>query len=216
MIATVVRNMDSPPSALHRSRRFVGEASLPSTRTLLRPERDPTDRYTCCSVPATVLTDTNSRARVETAYEKLAGPLRYIAERQFSIPQDDAAELVQDVFLAFMRHHRTVADDAAWLTTSMRNACVTWWRRHRPSDPLPDTLLQASPDVAARVDLLRALDLITPRCRTVLWQRIIEDETAEQIARTCAGSNSAGYGRKLVYRCLKAFRDAYLTARRRA
>ena len=159
-------------------------------------------------------TEPISRARVQTAYDGLSDTLRYIAERQFNIPTDDADELVHDVFLSFIRHHRTVADDAGWLTQATRNACVSWWRRFRPTDALSDSLLNPAPDIAARLDLLRALAQITPRCRTVLWQRLIEDQTAEHIAWSCAGSTSGGYGRKLVYRCLKAFRDAFLDLRR--
>jgi RNA polymerase sigma factor (sigma-70 family) len=163
-----------------------------------------------------VLTQTIDRERVATAYTATYATLRYIAERQFRIPEDDARELIHDAFVSFMRHHHTIADDDAWLVRTTSNACIDWTRRHRPTETLPESLAEPSRDVNAKVDVLRLLSRLSARCRDVLWRRFVEHESAEEIAISCSGSTSGGYGRKLVYGCLNAARAAMNHVRGRA
>jgi RNA polymerase sigma factor, sigma-70 family len=163
-----------------------------------------------------VLTQTIDRERVAAAYASVYDALRFIAERQFRIPEDDAREIIHDAFVRFMRHHQTVADDSAWLVRTTRNACIDWSRRHRPTEALPASLTEPSRDVNAKVDVLRLLSRLSARCRDVLWRRFVEHETAEEIAINCSASTSGGYGRKLVYECLNAARAALNTVRGRA
>jgi RNA polymerase sigma factor (sigma-70 family) len=145
---------------------------------------------------------------VEAAYAEYYAAVRYVATVQFRIPPADADQLVHDVFLAFMRHHATVGDSGAWLVTSARNACISYWRKSRPTEGLPPSLPEPPRDLNARVDLLRILSSVSPKCRQVLYSRFVEGASAEQIARDCAGSASTDYGRRLVHRCLAAARAA--------
>ncbi|HYC92522.1 MAG TPA: sigma-70 family RNA polymerase sigma factor [Thermoanaerobaculia bacterium] len=145
---------------------------------------------------------------VETAYAKHYAAVHFIAAVQFRIPAADADQLVHDVFLAFLRHHETVGDSGAWLVASARNACISYWRKAKPTEGLPPSLPEPPRDLNARVDLLRILASVSPRCRQILYSRFVEGASAAQIARDCSGSTSSDYGRRLVHRCLTAARAA--------
>jgi len=145
---------------------------------------------------------------VQTAYDQHYAAVRFVAAVQFRIPAADADQLVHDVFLSFLRHHETVGDSGAWLVTTARNACISYWRKSRPTEGLPPSLLEPPRDLNARVDLLRILSSVSARCRQVLYSRFVEGASAAQIAHDCSGSTSSGYGRRLVHRCLTAARAA--------
>jgi RNA polymerase sigma factor (sigma-70 family) len=145
---------------------------------------------------------------VETAYDEHYAAVRFVAAVQFRVPDADADQLVHDVFLSFLRNHETVGDSGAWLVTSARNACISYWRKSRPTEGLPPSLLEPPRDLNARVDLLRILSSVSPRCRQILYSRFVEGASAAQIAHDSAGSTSTDYGRRLVHRCLAAARAA--------
>jgi DNA-directed RNA polymerase specialized sigma24 family protein len=145
---------------------------------------------------------------VQAAYDEHYAAVRFVAAVQFRIPPADADQLVHDVFLQFLRHHETVGDSGAWLVTSARNACISYWRKSKPTEGLPPSLLEPPRDLNARVDLLRILSSVSAKCRQILYSRFVEGASATQIAHDCAGSTSTDYGRRLVHRCLAAARAA--------
>lgn len=207
--------MDSPPSALPGSRRFVGEASRRCARNRERARRYQICGYTSflrLSVPKHITT----RERVAAAYHDHYDALRYIAERQYRVPKADSESIIHDVFVRFIRHHGSISDDAGWLVRSLRNACLNYWRDRKPTEALPSSLANTSADLNARVDLIRLLGRITARCRRILWLRYVDGLTPDEIARKCAASASPGYGRILIHRCLAAARAALTKATGRA
>src|SRR3954447_24468836 len=104
---TEVKNMDSPPSVLRgRSRRFVGEASPRLPRNREAGKRHTRHGYTSVAPP--ISTPMLTRDRVTTAYDDHYAAVRYIATREFRVPDADADQLIHDVYVAFIRHHATV------------------------------------------------------------------------------------------------------------
>jgi RNA polymerase sigma factor (sigma-70 family) len=211
--ATVVKNMDPPHSALVQSRQFFGEASRQTPRNRVATKRDHGRRYTCFLAPAAPGAMT-SLDPVSTAYRDHYDAVRYVISAQFRIPDADADQIAQDVYLSFMRHHANVGDPRAWLVTTARNACLNHLRDRKLTEELPATLTQTPLDLTVRVDLLRILRELPARCRAILWSRFVDGNSAAKVAQECAGSTSSDYGRRLVYRCLSAARD--LVAKRRS
>ena len=199
--------MDPPPSALRGSSRFVGEGPpLRAPRNPQASERYHASGYTSCRPsPPRQMTP---RERVAAAYDQHYDALRYVAERQFRVPSSDSESLIHDVFVRFMHHHASISDDGGWLVTSIRNACLNYWRDRKPTGELPPCLPDVFTHPDVHVDLVRLLGRITARCRNVLWLRYVDGLTPEEIAQTCAASPSRGYGRQLIHRCLTAARAA--------
>jgi RNA polymerase sigma factor (sigma-70 family) len=153
----------------------------------------------------------NARDRIAAAYDAHYDVLRFIASQKFNVPAADVRPLLHDVFVSYIRHSAGVSDDRSWLVTTTRNACRNYWRDRKPTEPIPETLLdphQLADDVGARVDVARLLRRLPQRCRMVLWLRYVDGVGPEEIAHRCAASDSPGYGRQLVHRCLRAARQA--------
>jgi RNA polymerase sigma factor (sigma-70 family) len=151
-----------------------------------------------------------TRDRVAAAYDAHYDVMRYIAARRFHVPPADIRPLIHDVFVAFIRHSTAIGDERSWLVAAVSNACRNYWRDKRPTEALPEVtdMARMADDVGARVDLLRLLSRIPLRCRAVLWLRYVDGLSPEEIAGRCASSQSGGYGRQLIHRCLRAVREA--------
>jgi RNA polymerase sigma factor (sigma-70 family) len=151
-----------------------------------------------------------TRDRVTAAYDAHYDVMRFIASQRFHVPPADIRPLIHDVFVAFIRHSTAIGDDRRWLVAAVSNACRNYWRDQKATEELPDIIdtAQMADDVGARVDVLRLLARIPLRCRDVLWLRYVDGLSPEEIAGRCAASQSGGYGRQLIHRCLRAVRQA--------
>ncbi|HEV2721209.1 MAG TPA: sigma-70 family RNA polymerase sigma factor [Thermoanaerobaculia bacterium] len=156
-----------------------------------------------------------TRERVAAAYDAHYDVLRYIAARRFRVPPTDIRPLIHDVFVAFIRHSAAIGDERSWLVAAVSNACRNYWRDKKPTEALPEITdtAQMADDVGARVDVFRLLSRVPTRCRAVLWLRYVDGLSAEEIAGRCASSQSGGYGRQLIHRCLRAVREALAAIR---
>jgi DNA-directed RNA polymerase specialized sigma24 family protein len=154
----------------------------------------------------------SSSDRAAAAYERNHEVMTFIAARKFRVPAADVLPLVHDVFVAYMRHASAIGDDTRWLIAATRNACLNYWRNRKVTEPLVgDSFLdpgRACDDVTASIDIARVLRLVPGQCRAVLWMRYVDEFSPAEIALRCAASESAGYGRQLVHRCLRAARVA--------
>ena len=151
-----------------------------------------------------------TRDRVAAAYDEHYDVMRYIAAQRFRVPPGDVRPLIHDVFVAFIRHSDAIADERGWLVQAVTNACRNYWRDRKPTEPLADLTdaAQVVEDASIRIDVLRLLERIPKRCQAVLWLRYVDGLSPEEIAHRCAASASAGYGRLLIHRCLRAVREA--------
>jgi RNA polymerase sigma factor (sigma-70 family) len=149
--------------------------------------------------------DTGGRNRITDAYEKHYDLLRFIAGQRFKIPVSEIRPLIHDVFVAFMRHERSIGEPRRWLTTAVGNACRNYWRDLKPGAPLPAELLdprELADDALARLDLALLFAHLSAKCRAVLRLRYMEGLAPPEIAERFA--TSPGYVRLKVHRCLEA------------
>lgn len=103
--------------------------------------------------------------------------------------QSDAEDLVQTALMhAVPTWHALTTSPDAYVKRAMVNANISRWRRVRGREVLhadPDTgLVVQATDVAASVDVVRALQQWSPRQRAVVVLRYYEDYSEQQIADT--------------------------------
>lgn len=203
-----IPDMNSPQSALLRSRRGCGEASHEMENRKGRV-RYLGSGYTS-RTPAWTPGMTTPRDRVAAAYDANVAALQLVA-RKFNVPPADRRPLIHDVFVAFMRHSAGIVDDRAWLVAATCNACRNYWRDRKSGEPVAEAIVdpqQFAEEIAVRLDVASVLAAIPKRCRAVLRMRYVAGLSAEEIAARCAASSSAAYGRQIVHRCMRAAREA--------
>ncbi len=176
------------------------------------------------------------RAQSPEAWQRLIdlySPLIYRWCRGAGVPEHDAADLLQEVFSAVLRHlpkfRRTGPTDSftAWLATISRNKIRDYYRRRgrqaearggttaglalaavpQPSEPSEDSVRAD----AASAALLRSriLDIVRAEFRDRTWQAFyktaIEERTAADVADDLGMSSAAVYmARSRVLRRLRA------------
>jgi len=119
-------------------------------------------------------------------------PAVYSLARRLCGDADAARDITQDTFLrAFgrLRQLRDVASFGGWLRAIAANEAFMHLRAHRRLGPLSeDTIADHDvPDVAnaTNSDLERALSLLAPVPRAVLWLYHVEGYTHAEIAKAC-------------------------------
>lgn len=141
--------------------------------------------------------------------------LEYVAVQKFGVPDVDAADIIHEVVLAYIRGRARIHDERAWLVGAMCNAC-RGYRRARVHDEdrragqteVEGELICAPDDVAQRVDVSSLLRRIPRRCRELLRLRFCEEYSSEELATHYA--TTINYARKMVYRCVSAARRVAL------
>lgn len=149
-------------------------------------------------------------AAIASEYAALYPLLVGLASRRFRVPPDEAAAVVHDVFVAYLRNHERVSDHRAWLIGATCNASRLYWRRQQrvASGETPE--LEEAPagvttiDLDRRIDAAQALQRLGTRCRELLRLRFLEGYAAAALAAHLG--TTAGYARKLVYQCMGTLR----------
>jgi len=137
--------------------------------------------------------------------------------RKFRIPECEAENLIQEVFLSYLQAGTRIENAKAWLVAAMCNASRHYWRAQGRTESLPDDYGErcdpASNGVADRVaqelTLHQALDYLQPRCRQTLYLHYFEGRSAGDVAREMETTNR--YAEKLIHNCLKRVREIYLS-----
>ena len=153
---------------------------------------------------------------VETLYIEHRTLLLYVACRKFRIPDCDAENLIQEVFLSFLQTGTKIDNVRAWLVAAMCNASRHYWRASGRTESLPEDFNDHSdPDshglaeqYARDMTIRQALDYLQPRCRETLWLHYFEGRSAADVARELETTNR--YAEKLIHNCLKRVREIYL------
>jgi RNA polymerase sigma factor (sigma-70 family) len=143
--------------------------------------------------------------------------LLYVACRKFRIPDTDAENLIQDVFLSFLQTGTKIDNVRAWLVAAMCNASRHYWRAQSRTESLPDNFNEHSDphshgladEFAKKLTLRQALDYLQPRCRETLWLHYFEGRSASDVARELETTNR--YAEKLIHNCLKRVREIYIS-----
>jgi RNA polymerase sigma-70 factor (ECF subfamily) len=121
----------------------------------------------------------------------------YNLARWLTRDQHDAEDVVQDAYLRALRSYESFqgGDGRAWFLAIVRNACLTWFKRNRPPQPIvrfdedlhgppadasgPDRGLMES---ASREALHRALEELPIEFREAVVLRELEELSYKEIA----------------------------------
>ncbi|HEX9986831.1 MAG TPA: sigma-70 family RNA polymerase sigma factor [Thermoanaerobaculia bacterium] len=153
---------------------------------------------------------------VETLYIQHRNLLLYVACRKFRVPECDAENLIQEVFLSFLQTGTKIENVRAWLVAAMCNASRHYWRAQGRTESLPDDFNDHSDpgshglaeQFAMQMTVRQALKYLQPRCRETLWLHYFEGRSAVDVARELETTNR--YAEKLIHNCLKRVREIYL------
>ena len=140
-----------------------------------------------------------------------------VACRKFRIPECEAENLIQEVFLSYLQAGTKIENAKAWLVAAMCNASRHYWRAQGRTEPLPDDYGErcdpSSNGVADReaqnLTVHQALEYLQPRCPQTLYLHYFEGRSAGDVAREMETTNR--YAEKLIHNCLKRIREIYLT-----
>lgn len=178
------------------------QAARPSaTATVIEPPQ----------VPATQADD------VEVLYVQHRSLLLYVACRKFRVPETDAENLIQEVFLSYLQTGTTIDKPRAWLVAAMCNASRHYWRASGRTESLPEDFNEQSDphshslaeEFTMRMTIRQVLKYLQPRCRETLWLHYFEGRSAGDVARELATTHR--YAEKLIHNCLKRAREIYKT-----
>lgn len=153
---------------------------------------------------------------VETLYLAYRTLLLYVACRKFRVPDSDAENLIQEVFLSYLQTGTKIDNIRAWLVAAMCNASRHYWRSQGRTESLPDDFNDHSDpgshglaeQYMTRMTVRQALDYLQPRCRETLWLHYFEGRSAGDVARELETTNR--YAEKLIHNCLKRVREIYM------
>lgn len=150
-----------------------------------------------------------SPAALAATYDRFARPVYGLALRILGSP-DDAADLVQDVFLKLPRAARQFRGDApfgAWLRRMAANATVDRLRERRRLVSLDDarTELAGETGAIAEIEARELLDRLSPTARLVLLLHAVEGYTHTELAALFQQSES--YSKSILARALKRLRN---------
>lgn len=155
------------------------------------------------------------RSPVDTTFEDLLEriePRLKTVLARYRIPPEDAEDLLQQSLLAYLYKQDSVHDPAAWLTGTLRNRCLMYWRsrRRRLYEAVDTSILEgvAEPRRPSQEngDLSRDLEKVVARlpdrCRSLLQLRYRLGCEPPEAARRLGYSPSGIY--KIMDRCLAA------------
>ena len=150
-------------------------------------------------------------------YEQYRELLMHVACRKFRVPDSDAENLMQEVFLAYMQSETRVENTKAWLVAAMCNASRHYWRQQSRTESLPDNISDHSDpgshgladQFAISLTLRKALRYLQPRCRETLYLHYYEGRSANDVAKEL--DTTSRYAEKLIHNCLKRVREIYFS-----
>lgn len=153
---------------------------------------------------------------VEALYIEHRNLLLYVACRKFRVPDSDAENLIQEVFLSFMQTGTKIENVRAWLVAAMCNASRHYWRSSGRTESLPEDFHDHCDPVSQglaeqytmKMTVRQALDYLQPRCKETLWLHYFEGRSAGDVARELETTNR--YAEKLIHNCLKRVREIYM------
>jgi len=186
-----------------------------NTLEVMTPAATAEEPMTSTAVPPPL--DAPAEVDIGVMYVEYRMLLLSVGCRKFRIPECEAENLIQEVFLSYLQAGTRIENAKAWLVAAMCNASRHYWRAQGRTESLPDDYGErcdpASNGVADRVaqelTLHQALDYLQPRCRQTLYLHYFEGRSAGDVAREMETTNR--YAEKLIHNCLKRVREIYLS-----
>ena len=153
---------------------------------------------------------------VEALYVEHRSLLLWVACRKFRVPDTDAENLIQEVFLSFMQTGTKIDNVRAWLVAAMCNASRHYWRASGRTESLPEDFNDhtdpcshgLAEQYSMKMTVRQALDYLQPRCKETLWLHYFEGRSAADVGREL--ETTTRYAEKLIHNCLKRVREIYI------
>ncbi len=153
--------------------------------------------------------------QVEALYVEHRKLLLFVASRKFRIAEEDAENLIQEVFLSLLQTAARIENVRAWLVAAMCNSSRYYWRVRGRTEPLPDGYGdQRDPRsdgladrFAMQMTIQKVLGYLQPRCRETLRLHYFEGRSAADVARELDTTHR--YAEKLIHNCLGRAREIY-------
>ena len=140
--------------------------------------------------------------------------------RHYQIPAQDAEDLVQEIFVSFVRRYRSVQNPEAWLVSALKYQCLLYWRKRRKQlceavdAGVLEILAEHEPLSAERDDQIRDLEKflrrIPTRCRKILRLRYGLGFTPKEVAIELGYQHSSVSN--IVRRCVATLTAKLLAA----
>ena len=155
--------------------------------------------------------------RAESLYVEHRTLLMFVACRKFRVPDCDAENLIQEVFLSYLQSGTRIENVRAWLVAAVCNASRHYWRMQGRVESLPDDFHESSDPgshgladtFAMKITVRQALQYLQPKCRETLWLHYFEGRSASDVAREL--DTTLRYAEKLIHNCLKRVREIYMS-----
>ncbi|MGH9459318.1 MAG: RNA polymerase sigma factor [Thermoanaerobaculia bacterium] len=168
------------------------------------------------TAPRPTTATTRTAEEIEDVYRLHFNLLRYLACQKFRIPDGDAENLIQEVFVAYLSTDGDIRNVRSWLVGAMCNASRNYWRGHGRTEGLPADLRKRSdplaPEldetVANRITIRETLSRLHQKCRDTLRLRYLEGCSAIEVAQQLETTNR--YAEKLIAKCLKRAHQIYV------
>jgi len=163
-----------------------------------------------------LLTPSGTKAdeRADNAFREHYDLLYFIAASRFRLPEPDAENVVQDVFLNFLRHRDHIDNERSWLVAAACNASRDYWRSpHRRADrTVPERSTSPADQIAAHLDVKALMRSLPGKCRELLHRRYCDGCSPDELAKLYA--TTTGYAKIMLHRCLTAARALLAVSRR--
>ena len=104
------------------------------------------------------------------------------------VPRDEAADIVQEVFLSAYKNLHTLRDKnavGAWLAMIARNRATEFYRQAKPTEELPEELRGKADSRAEAREILTAIRGLPETYRETLILRLVEGMSGQEIAERC-------------------------------
>ena len=101
------------------------------------------------------------------------------------VPRDEAADIVQEVFLSAYKNLHTLRDKnavGAWLAMIARNRATEFYRRAKPTEELPEELSGKDDSKTEAREILAAIRALPETYKETLVLRLVEGMTGNEIA----------------------------------
>jgi RNA polymerase sigma factor (sigma-70 family) len=155
--------------------------------------------------------------RADVAYRRNYRLLSYLARRRLYIPADEVEGVIHETFVVFLQNAakvmQTEADERSWLIGTIFNVARHYWRKHHPTEELPEDLAayvdpcRVAEEAETRLTLVGVFRDLPARCRELLRRRYAEGYTPAEIA--ASETLTHGSAKNLISKCLLAARAAF-------
>lgn len=151
----------------------------------------------------------------ESIYREHYPLLHFISRQRFKLPENDAENLIHEVFLLFLTQSDEIRSPRSWLIGAISNSCRAYWRSTDRVESLPrDYASREDPahaeiaeKVAIRITVRETLKRLHEKCQTTLRLHYFDGCSAPEVAKKLETTNR--YAEKLIHKCLKRAFEIY-------